>query len=990
MSQIKSLIQLSNIDQIVRFDQANPDSIVTSYKCVPELAKIVAASLQAVLNRSVVVITGCRGVGKSHLLAFIRSILANPVLLSRLDLHESKLIIEPVLNQFTKKPLIFPVYFNTEQELSVILRESRDAIEGLTGRDRPLAIFIDGVSKHLIESNTSAVKWLNDLLQLTDKEVYIFLELYEEAHGIVKHERFSYQSLGLEPLADVFDQFIAVKSREQREMLKKLYEQIRQQLPFSASREEFIKLYPLHPQVFKLVPSLRSFSNRFSLFGFFYSVAPRTLLKRDFNLINVIQIFESFEFEFRRIDALAYLLSVYDKLSDSFVRALPQAQQLYAKILLTSLTVLSLDGRPRSMQEITDAAMLFEDGPQSLFQQMMSSHLELMAITAGNAMEVIELDGVPRYRIRLCEEVYDPLAEKLSQIANSDERISQVLLQGAKHCFKDWPFTDHSRAEVDILWHGTARRGIISTANEETSMDWLIQIVPVHALAEDGEDEPITPTISHRVCKLYWYPSELFPDELEILKRLIAVQENAELLGTEKAEAEKSYLTAQVVRIFLRVYIEMGRYSDTLFKVRSKRFNRETRPFPTGSRRLLNTLSSIFEHELETVFSAHPKFRAILGEKILKELIRLLFYSNEWNEPRNSDIMRNFAEPLQLVKRDEIGWRFTRRSEIHPNTPLGFMLREIEKSPERWIPRHTLEQQLREQPFGLQAPVALLLSIGACAAGLVVLANEQGEIILSNVGLRQGFDVNSYSRIYDSELLKLYASQRVTGEGVEDTDSSLDFTGQLENLLQDAINDAVESQPEQDFEEEPHFTSEDVLVEFYQTGFFTRNTGSHKKEQPPEPVFDPELESISQEMPQEEILSIEPSYEGETPYFDLSAVAQCPPVASELPILVPAPAQEIQTIAQRKILSERLSQRDVEFLCREFFAACALHKSPENMPSHDQLVELIFGAAKKLMMEKRLKEVTCLVELEGGVVRVNLQTGRASIFEEQPPRIRLL
>lgn len=984
MSQIKSLVQLSNIDQIVHFDQASPDSIVTSYKCVPELAKVVASSLSAALKGSAVVITGCRGVGKSHLLAFIRSILANPALLSRLDLHESRCTIEPVLNQFTKKPLVFPLYFSVESQLPIVLRESREAIESLIAKGKPLAIFIDGVSRHL--SNSEVIRWLDDLLQLA--EVYIFIELYER--DVVKHERLIYEVLGLEPLADVFDQFIAVKTHKQREMLKKLYEQICQQLPwFSSSRDEFIKLYPLHPQVLQLVPSLRGFSSRFSLFGFFYSVAPRALLKRDFNLISVIQLFEAFEFEFRRTDALAYLLSVYDKLNDRFVKALPQAQQLYAKIMLTSLTVLSLDGRARSIQEITDAAMLFEDGSHGLFEQMMSSHLELMAITAGDAMEVVEINSTPHYRLRLSEEVYDPLAEKISQISDSDERISQVLLQGAKHCFKDWPFAGRvDRVEADILWQGTARRGVISTANEETDMDWFIQIVPVHALAEEGEDEPLMPTISHKRCRLYWYPAELFPDELEILKRLIVLEESLELLSEQKIEAERQNLTAQVVRIFLRVYVEMGRYSDVLFKVRSKRFSRETRPFPTGSRRFLSILSNIFEHELETVFSAHPRFRAVLGERILKELIRLLFYSTEWNEPRNADIMRNFAEPLQLVKHDEIGWRFRRRSEIHSNTPLGFMLQEIEKNQERWIHRSSFEQNLREQPFGLQAPVALLLSIGASAAGLVILANEQGEIILSNVGLRQGFDVNSYTRIYDSELLKLY-SQRTSEEVEDNTDSSIDFTGQLENLLHDAISDIVE--PEQDFDEEPHFTSEDVLVEFYQTGFFTRNTGTHKKEEPPpEPVFDPELEPISQAVPAEDMPSIEPNYEGETPYFDISAaVASDKPV--ELPMLVPAATSvHKQTIAQRKVISERLSQADVEFLCREFFKACALHRGPEQMPSHDQLVELIFSSARRLIMEKRLKEVTCLVELENGVVHVNLQIGRASLFEEQSPKIRLL
>ncbi|MCS6885625.1 MAG: hypothetical protein RMM17_04640 [Acidobacteriota bacterium] len=928
MMQVKSLIKLMHVAQILRFDQASPDSIVDSYQCTVSLARVISSCLEKASKGQHMVLTGERGVGKSHMLAFIRSILASPSLLEKLD-DEAKRIINPRLP--SERPLVFPIYFNAELEVERIANESLGAIRSLMSRGKLVTVFVDGISRYLVSGNSNVLRWWQQLLELAaEGGIKVYVEMYEEAsHLATGSTEFAFESLGLWALAEVFEQRIAVKDAMQRSELRKLYSRIKAELPtFSATSDEFVRLYPVHPQLLELIPNLRKYSGKFSFFGFFYSVISRAMLKRDFNLITVVHLFEAFEFEFRKIDDLVYLLSVYDKLSVTFVRALPQSQQIYGKLLLTGLTVLSISGKARTLAEILDAVMLFDEGEG--FKQRMASYMELMAITAGDSIEVIR-DGELAYRLRLSQEVRDPVAEAAAQISDEDERLTLALLEGGSHCFKDWPAELGScgYAEVEIIWRGTARRGAILLGEREVGFDWVLQIVPINSFKGQGEDEPLKALAERTNCKMYWYPAELLPEEVEILKRYVAVDQIVDMAA--KLDSERAYLLAQIVRIFLRVYVEAGRYGELLFRVRSRNFDIETRLFP-NSRRLAGVLASIFSNELETLFHRHPKFRSALGERALRELIRLFFYHPEWSMERNIELLRDFAEPLQLVKRDVAGWRFVTWQEVEADTALGYLLTKVRLSPQRWVSRVELERVLRKPPYGIQPPVALLMAIGAAAAGLVVLADEQGEVILSSAGLRQGADVNSYSRIYDAELLQ---EPVVNAEEVY-------FKGQLDELLEDALQEAF-GEPIQEFDDEPCFTSEDVLVEFYQTGFFTQ-TGSRRSE-------------VNQEVaaPVEEVVSQEVS----------------------------------QVIAQRRVVNERVSRKEVEYLCREFFEACRIYEQQQTI-SEESLEAMIFDAARRLMIEKRLKEVVCVVELEGGKVHISLQGSRASLFDGQRQKYRLI
>lgn len=829
---IKSFITIHNIDQTTRLDSATNEQVVNSYQCTEPAAATLASLVEQARTGSVAIITGVRGVGKSHLLAFLRAVITQPDLIQKVSHPFARKILEKSIDKKPRSQTMVTMNCDSEQTDVNLLSTRGDAqIEAACATGKNVFVFIDGLSLLLRRSKREeCLQWLVRLAANADDQRYqLFITLDQDLIEILLRAFSDNQIISAKEtipsnnLALVLDQFICPKKPEQKRALDNLYDELRRKVPhFQWSHQEFLQAFPLHPQILELAPALRTYARTFSLLSFFYTVAPRAIMRRGFNLISLVEVFDTFEYDLRRNTALSYLFITYDYLLDNFVKALPSTQQLHGKFLLRAITLLSLAEKPFTVLEIADSVMIFDDSPAVLFRQSMKTIMDFMATAASEKMIISLADGEKKFQLCLAEaSAVDPIQQATQEIEDDDSRLIEVLIDSGKENFKEWPLTflpnDNSfqrRAELELIWRGTARRGILklggsteisSNNSKQRNLEWQLTLVSPSSLDQYRTEVP------ENLVVRYWYPTALQPEELLLLKRLLVIrQQGHSLLSPEELQAEDSYLTSQAGKIFSRCYLEQGSLGN------SQPSTAQT--FSYQEKRLPNLLGQMLDPILKNKFSYHPNLGDLLNERTLRVLARGFFYQSEWSRPELKKYLGQFALPLHIVSLVGENFEFAMLSDIPKDSPLGKILSALERSYARTINRSDIERLLCNEPFGLQQTLLLLLVLGAAAAGHIILTDNEGEVILTSAGIRSGYDVASYTKVCLPSILQPQEEEPIPSLPLK-TESR--FNSLQENVLHDAVAEVLSATPTT--KELPSVKEdEEHLLQFYQSGFFPR------------------------------------------------------------------------------------------------------------------------------------------------------------------------
>lgn len=906
VKQIKSYINIRTFDQLTRVDNATNEQIVKAYQCTDELAGLTEWIINTARNGKATIISGPRGIGKSHLLALIRALIDEPAMAARIHNPAARMALEKVFSNITRPTQL--IAFDPEKgDLNTALSHADELIKETRQRGS-CALFIDGISALLRTPDQGAAKnWLNRVINGAQTDwIFITLDqdLLEGANAILEDKQ-KCQPVVIpeQTFQTIVDKFIFQKDYKQRAELEKVYDELRQEMPhFQWSREEFIACYPLHPRVLKLAPALRRYGRSFSLFGFLYTVAPRAVMRRGTSLINVTELFESFEFDLRRNEILNDLFTTYDHLVGNFIRSLPESQQFYGKMLLRAITILSLSREYYTALEIADSVMLYDDTPHVLFRQQLKSVMDFMAAAAGDRMNVETDRPDTRYALVLDSASIkkDPIEEAIENILDDDRRLVEALVDCGALYFKEWPlgyerfsYNFRRRVEAELLWRGTARRGLVKlggpmdiTEKEDLAKnEWQLTLLSPFA------DE--LPAGRPNKMIRYWYPAKMSAEDIGYLKRLIVLREQGEeYLDPVELKAERDFLIQQSLRIFTRCYIEQGRLGGP---------DRQE-PLPTKDRKFSRVLGLIFDRAFEMQYPAHPDFGDLLNEKVLKVLARGFFYRSEWHKAELNKYLQQFALPLHIVTLVKDRLEYSLNADIPEDSPLGRLLQMLANTGVEGISRAQAEERLRSRPFGLQQPVLLLLVLGAAAAGHIILTDAEGEIILTSAGVRSGCDVVNYARIC---LPAAQLQKRPTGKypGMAAEPKEAVFAQPLEEVFQEIVNEALK--PTHSGELTP--PSEDILLEFYQTSGITPLSRDDVEkarqllalnqveerapipEQPPEPAKPPEIDFSENELlssvlenPQPVPPQLEENRNGETkPLFNFNTTSETKPLVSD-------------------------------------------------------------------------------------------------------------
>ncbi len=383
MLQIKAYVDLSPYDEITTFAGAEAERVVQSYIVTGESGSVAAQiieSLAAPLSTSaaIQVISGKRGAGKSHLLSFLRAIIGvkslrtahtDARLTSALRLITDRTPVAVELNFAGQAPQPFEAVLRTA--LSHALGEADDfnderwAQAVATDRvfeqvisalplDAQLILFVDHLSSRwrtapqLIEAD---LQWLTLLAQQAESlplRAVIMLDESDFGMGngnlagagdesltppaacrlpqfndLIRHARIHYLSRGKHPRGDRAASALQNTPKQMNE-LNALYQQLKGRLPhFAWLEDEFMAYYPVHPALHRLAPAIRAYSRSFSLPGFIASASARALNRPALSLVVLDEVFDRYEYELRKDEALEGAFALYDQLMSKAVASLP-------------------------------------------------------------------------------------------------------------------------------------------------------------------------------------------------------------------------------------------------------------------------------------------------------------------------------------------------------------------------------------------------------------------------------------------------------------------------------------------------------------------------------------------------------------------------------------------------------------------------------------------------------------------------------------------
>ncbi len=506
LQQVKSYVTVRYAEHITRFKGVSNEQIVKSYSFNYELLKIANKLIEKIANASgTTAIIGKRGVGKTHMLSLVRSLVNQPQMASIIADFEARAALQK--HALLKVPesgiASLTLGFDLERGLDFIkvypsgsiqttsLRgwvspeQVRDLIKIGREKFQDYVLFVDGLSPALKhpEKSEYAHYWIDSLAQAANYgEFGLILTVDEdmfEADRMLQ-ELCQAEKIDISNLSLVVEQKLFRKTQEQVRGLVDLYDEIRKSMPhFSSDLEEFIKLYPAHPAILRVSPAMHRYVKGFSLLGFLTEKSSEALVRKDTSLINLDDLFENTETELRKHPYLKEAFGVYDNLLYWSAVNLDSQKALYTKLLLRGLLILSLMGRGATLEEIADATMLNDERGSSNFlkqlQVLMKSLME-----ADSRIGLIDF-GIARYVFRYLFEMEELNTEQLNPtnlnqdqmeiiqsslegntrpvgstkrfsfldivhkaadaIDDNDERLYQLLVSTGRKFFKDWPFT---------------------------------------------------------------------------------------------------------------------------------------------------------------------------------------------------------------------------------------------------------------------------------------------------------------------------------------------------------------------------------------------------------------------------------------------------------------------------------------------------------------------------------------------------------------------
>jgi len=771
---IKDFVEPQHFDEVQKYAD-DPALSLAAYRFTDATSDLVARWLDALANcprgrGAARALAGQRGAGKSHLLAAFGALAALPELRSAVsDAH----VATSARRLLNRRYVVARVERGTRPTL---LEEITVAVAAALGSDEAqwppdpsamlamaagqlgdttLVLIIDTAFGREARVARDDGTLLSQLAAATEHVgAFIALALDDDIEGadganVALAGSFQIDYLDPEHLYRVADLHLFRKNIEARHALHDIYSGLRFDVPgFNWSEPRFAAIYPVHPLVAELAPSVRLYAPTFAFLPFAASAVARAINRPATSLVVLDEVFDRAEYDLRKADELQDVFSAYDALATQTVPQFPIMQRLQAKLVLKGLFVLSLDGRGATARELGAAMLIYDEAAPDTGVQRIEVTLALFADTApqGTLQKITEAEGDVRYRFVISASAgFDAaLTEAASRIASENPTaINELLRHVARTRFDDWPLagsappisvnsddtdaggTDTGDADTGnaddavliIIWRGTLRRvrllWLSSNSVAPLSADALIKS---DSNSYDYEIAVLAPTVDEPLASsgaqgfACWRPARASAEELDALHRLVALRTNAALTieFNEAARAAERTLTALAERLWTRLYMDVG---VLVAGEATLHWTDAARSAPTLAEALAKMLAPLFDVR----YAEHPVFTDTLTETEVARLIGGLFGGANQTDAGVQELAGHFAAPLGLVSMRGGAYTLEAGDQSLDKAWVRDVLQMTDEAAGDVVTLEDIDRKLRREPYalGLEAQHLVLAALVA-------------------------------------------------------------------------------------------------------------------------------------------------------------------------------------------------------------------------------------------------------------------------------------
>jgi hypothetical protein len=444
---IKDLVEPQSFEQIGNL-AADPARALAAYRFTDMTSDLLARWLDALAELprgqgAALALAGARGVGKSHTLAVFGALAGSERLRSTVsDAH----VLTSARRLSGRRYAVVRVERGSRVSLA---EEMADAFAQVFGGDDaqwghdPAGMLAVAASRALDETlvvlidtafNRPARVRRDDgpllgELAVTSRGVNAFVALaldddIEGADGanVALSGTYRIDYLDPENLYRVVEQFVLRKKPQGREALREIYHGLRANvLGFNWSEARFASLYPVHPLLAEVAPSVRLYVPTFAFLPFAAGVATRAAARPALSLVLLDEVFDGTEGELRQASELRDAFASYDHLVTQCIGQMPVMQRHQARLILKSLFVLSLDGRGATAAELCAALLLMDDdstpGAVAQVEETLARFAE--AALPGSLQRNEGATALYCFRISALDDHHGPTAASVATLAQA-------------------------------------------------------------------------------------------------------------------------------------------------------------------------------------------------------------------------------------------------------------------------------------------------------------------------------------------------------------------------------------------------------------------------------------------------------------------------------------------------------------------------------------------------------------------------------------------
>jgi Family of unknown function (DUF6079) len=701
-------------------------------------------------------LAGYRGVGKSHFLATLGAIAANPE--HRARVSESHVAFSAqrlqrrhysvaYLRRGTHPTLIEELKSAISKAFGIESSPDETSYENILTAaaekcgESAFILLIDTAFERGARVARDDGEFLSEIGEAAKKlNVFVGVALDDDIAGadgsnsaIVRS--FSIDYLDQAHLYKVVNSHIFPKHNQMQPVLHDIYAYFREVLPsFRWSEQKFTSLYPLHPAILEIAPYVRLYVHDFALLGFASEAGERIMGRPSNSLIALDEVYDNAESGLRKIEDLSEAFAAYDKLNASVVSKIPVMQRLQAKLILKALLLLSLDGQGATANDICASVLIFEESDPAKAGKTVEDLLKTFAEALPEDFNVFSEAGVESrycFKVSSKENLNNALTEALKDI--SDDTVPGIVRQVFQERFASSAsgseLSDEICVDTEIVWRGGIRRGRVLW---NSTLEAAVTETPASAF--DATDWEVIIDLQNGafvqqetagdVARVIWKPDVLRPDEIDKIRSYHALSSNTDLQEkfSDQIRASVHAHSIAVEKIVNRVFLDDGKLVIDGFDYN---FTEEARSAPT----LSELFSTMLEPLFETRYSAHPNFANTLDDIDVASIITDLYNATRKDLPDVQSRAQTFAFPLGLVRLEETSFVPESLEQLAAKPIVAEILGLVAAKGAEPIALNEACAQMRKAPNGLVSEAQRMVLTALVAQRQVEFVTSSGNRI---------------------------------------------------------------------------------------------------------------------------------------------------------------------------------------------------------------------------------------------------------------------